>query len=179
MIWHTKLSSHNGGDFFNEIFDAHPNLLAMPSLMFDNVEETMQKVRETLSSSATIREASQRLKDWDGTLAEELYLLRNRTDKDILAAVFLRENRIFEKEHEPLLDHAARIVPALFFRPHFSNIEYELVIDRSNRTTLRSKQYEKISASPLFRDFKYIKTFTPMRRITTSHGALHVCAVQG
>ena len=25
LIWHTQLSSHNGGDFFNEIFDAHPD----------------------------------------------------------------------------------------------------------------------------------------------------------
>lgn len=26
LIWHTQLSTHNGGDFFNEIFDYHPNL---------------------------------------------------------------------------------------------------------------------------------------------------------
>ncbi|MCI8424018.1 MAG: hypothetical protein HFF50_10920 [Lawsonibacter sp.] len=171
LIWHTQLSSHNGGDFFNEIFDAHPNLIAMPSIMFDNVEEVVETVRQVLNQSGSVREAAQRLPDWDRALVEELYLLKNRTDKDILVGLFLRDNQNFEKEHPPLLDHAARIVPALFFQPHFSNIVYELVIDRSNATTLRSKQYEKVSASPLFRGFSYIKTFTPMRRITTSHGA--------
>ena len=34
LIWHTQLSSHNGGDFFNEIFDNHPNLIAVESIMF-------------------------------------------------------------------------------------------------------------------------------------------------
>ena len=31
LIWHTQLSTHNGGDFFNEIFDGHPNLMPLPS----------------------------------------------------------------------------------------------------------------------------------------------------
>ena len=35
LIWHTQLSSHNGGDFFNEIFDNHPNLIATPSVMLE------------------------------------------------------------------------------------------------------------------------------------------------
>ena len=30
LIWHIQLSSHNGGDFFNEVFDSHPNLLVIP-----------------------------------------------------------------------------------------------------------------------------------------------------
>lgn len=34
-----------------------------------------------------------------------------------------------------------------------------------------SKEYEAVKSSPIFRGFKYIKTFTPMRRITTSYGA--------
>ena len=29
LIWHTQLSTHNGGDFFNEIFDGHPNLMPL------------------------------------------------------------------------------------------------------------------------------------------------------
>ena len=37
LIWHTQLSYHNGGDFFNEIFDSHSNLLVMPSVMFNEV----------------------------------------------------------------------------------------------------------------------------------------------
>ena len=43
LIWHTQLSSHNGGDFFNEIFYGHPNLLAYDSVMF---EDTLQKIEE-------------------------------------------------------------------------------------------------------------------------------------
>ena len=34
MIWHTQLAAHNGGDFFNEIFYGHPNLLSYESIMF-------------------------------------------------------------------------------------------------------------------------------------------------
>ncbi len=29
LMWHTQLSAHNGGDFFNEIFYGHPNLWPM------------------------------------------------------------------------------------------------------------------------------------------------------
>ena len=39
LIWHTQLSSDNGGDYFNEIFDGHPNMLVMPSLMFDKTTQ--------------------------------------------------------------------------------------------------------------------------------------------
>ena len=35
---------------------------------------------------------------------------------------------------------------------------------------LDSEQYETVRTSPVFRGFKYIKTFTPLRRFTTSHG---------
>ena len=38
-------------------------------------------------------------------------------------------------------------------------------------TTLFSKQYEEIRTSPIFQGFPYIKTFTPMRRLTTSFAA--------
>ena len=38
-------------------------------------------------------------------------------------------------------------------------------------STLYSEQYESIRESPIFQNFKYIKTFTPMRRITTSYAA--------
>ena len=65
----------------------------------------------------------------------------------------------------------ARIVPAIFFQPHFSNIVYRLRVDSANRTVLESESYDEIRQSPVFRNFKYIKTFTPMRRFTTSHGA--------
>ena len=62
------------------------------------------------------------------------------------------------------------IAPALFFQPHFSNIIYSLKADAKNRAVLHSEVYESVRNSPLFLGFKYIKTFTPMRRFTTSHG---------
>ena len=69
------------------------------------------------------------------------------------------------------LDHAARICPALFFQPHFSNIKYDMAHGDHDRTVLLCKQYDKIRRSPVFKAFKFIKTFTPMRRITTSAAA--------
>ena len=56
IIWHTQLATHNGGDLFNEVFDAHPNLLADSSLLFDSVENALQQIEDILrrlcSSSA-------------------------------------------------------------------------------------------------------------------------------
>lgn len=43
MIWHTQLAAHNGGDFFNEIFYGHPNLLSYESIMFDNIQKQWQR----------------------------------------------------------------------------------------------------------------------------------------
>lgn len=166
IIWHTQLSTHNGGDFFNEVFDAHPNLLFMPSMMFANIQEQADKLREILDISATLAEVLQRLgDDWTPRLAEELYYLRDRTDKDLLVGLFLSDKR-----SSASLDPNARIAPALFFQPHFHNIVYYLGTS-GEYAALYSKHYEKIRKSPLFRKFKYIKTFTPLRRPTTSHGA--------
>ena len=69
------------------------------------------------------------------------------------------------------LDHAARVYPALFFQPHFNNMDYDLFPDEKGRTVLVSKQHDKIRNSPIFKAFQYIKAFTPMRRITTSYAA--------
>ena len=43
--------------------------------------------------------------------------------------------------------------------------------EKGDAAVLSSEQYEAIRSSPLFRGFKYIKTFTPMRRPTTSYAA--------
>jgi len=166
LIWHTQLATHNGGDFFNEIFDGHPNLLTGPSIMFDSIEETVGKIREALDGCRSVREAVGRLPEWSRRIVEELYLMRDRTDKDILVAFFIDENRDAASLNTP-----SRIVPALFFQPHFSNIIYSMSKGAKGWVTLYSDQYEKIRTSPLFRNFKYIKTFTPMRRPTTSYGA--------
>jgi len=167
MIWHGQLSSHNGGDMFNEVFDAHPNLIAMPSILMTNIEETVQTVREALESCGSLAEALYSFRNWEEPrLIEELYHNRNRTDKDILIGLYL-----CRKEYSRFLDENSRIAPALFFQPHFTNIIYSLKADEKNRATLYSETYETVRSSPIFLGFKYIKTFTPMRRFTTSHGA--------
>lgn len=169
LIWHTQLSTHNGGDFFNEIFDAHPNLLAFTSVMFDNMEENIKTWKDSMRQAEGSKEALQeftRANQVNPRIIQELVWLRNRSDKDIMVAMFLSNPKITQ-----FLDPESRIAPALFFQPHFSNIVYDLHVDRKGNTVLDSQQYMKACQSPIFRGFKYIKTFTPMRRFTTSHGA--------
>ena len=166
MIWHTQLSTHNGGDFFNEIFDFHPNLLALPSIMMSNVEELIGDLRKVIGGATNLKHALQSLTSWKPWLVEELYHMKDPTDKDFLVAKYLSMSTATAG-----LDLASRIVPAVFFQPHFRNIVYQLRVDEKNQTILEAKNVEDIHSSPLFRNFKYIKTFTPMRRFTTSHGA--------
>ena len=45
MIWHTQLAAHNGGDFFNEIFYGHPNLLSYESIRFDHIQKAVAEVK--------------------------------------------------------------------------------------------------------------------------------------
>ncbi len=165
LIWHTQLSTHNGGDFFNEVFDAHPNLICLPSMMMSSVESVVEDVKRVLSSAKSMRSAAEQL-NWPVRLVEELSRMRGRTDKDILVSVFLGR-----KDAVCGLDEGARVAPAVFFQPHFENIVYQLRVDSANRTVLESENYEQVRASPIFQNFKYIKTFTPMRRFTTSAAA--------
>ena len=167
LIWHTQLSTHNGGDFFNEVLDAHPNLLCLPSVMLENVEAVIADAKEKLGKAQNLGQALQICSAWERPdLAEELYRLKDRTDKDIFVATFLCDQRA-----NCCLDPNARIAPAIFFQPHFGNIIYLLRADESGQTVLEAESYKQIRNSPIFRNFKYIKTFTPMRRFTTSHGA--------
>lgn len=166
MIWHTQLSSHNGGDLFNEVFDAHPNLIAMPSIMIDNILDTVEKTKKLFDECGSLGEALDCLSPWNAPhLVEELYHNRARTDKDILVGLYL-----YRKEYTGFLDPDSRIVPALFFQPHFGHLAYSLKVDEKDRARLYSEDMEKMPKLPIFTGFKYIKTFTPMRRFTTSHG---------
>lgn len=167
LIWHTQLSTHNGGDFFNEVFDNHPNLLVLPSIMMSNAVETVNTLRDGLNRCESLNDAVQGLSSWNNPrLVTELYQLRDRTDKDLFIAVFMTNEMAAHG-----LDPTARIAPAVFFQPHFSNIVYQLRVNPVNNTVLEAKNYEQIRNSSIFRGFKYIKTFTPMRRFTNSHGA--------
>lgn len=167
LIWHTQLSTHNGGDFFNEVFDNHPNLLCLPSVMMSNMEKVIADTREGFDSVRNLREALILCQPWQNPrVAEEVYRLKDRTDKDLMVATFLCDKRATCG-----LDPNSRIAPAVFFQPHFSNIVYQMRADEKGQTVLEAKNYEQVRSSPIFRNFKYIKTFTPMRRFTTSHGA--------
>lgn len=156
LIWHTQLSSHNGGDFFNEIFHGHPNLLTTESMIFSTLEEIIQKCRKELEN----------LNKRGQALPPELEGMDFRSDKDVLVASLLE----YENSCRGL-DRASRIVPAVFLQPHFENLFYQMSVNSDGDCTLFSEQYESIRSSALFQSFKYIKTFTPMRRITTSYAA--------
>ncbi len=167
LIWHTQLSTHNGGDFFNEIFDGHPNLLVLPSVMMFDIKENVEKLDEALNRAGSLNEAVELLAAWNNPrLVTELYQMRDRTAKDLMVAVFMTSAMATAG-----LDPNARIAPAVFFQPHFYNIVYTLRASASGSTVLEAANYEEVRSSSIFRNFKYIKTFTPMRRFTTSHGA--------
>lgn len=165
LILHTQLSSHNGGDFFNEVFDGHPNLLAVSSMFLTDAERSIQQVRDELARYGSYGEICRARPDLPSVC--ELYRMGGATDKDILIALYMTEGdnaKVMERGKN------SRIVPAVYFQPHFPRIDYELTLDEKNRTQLDSEQYNQLCAYKPFRAFKYIKTFTPMRRPTTSHG---------
>ena len=139
----------------------------MPSVMFSDVENTVDEVMEGLKEAhGDERQLRHLLSKWDAPwLVDEMCRLRNPTEKDLMIAIYLKE---FRREIDRLSDQ--RIAPALFFQPHFHNIFYELLANEKGYTVLRSKVVDAIQDARLFRDFKYIKTFTPMRRFTTSAG---------
>lgn len=157
LIWHTQLAAHNGGDFFNEIFYDHPNLLVFESVMFKNIKEIVKNLR---------RQWKQRGK-LSSRLETELARLRHLTDKDFLVAFFLNNASVSGDS-----SGNTRIAPAIFFQPHFPNILPKIVKnEKGDRAIITSNEYEEIRKSPIFSGFKYIKTFTPIRRITSSYGA--------
>lgn len=167
LIWHTQLASHNGGDFFNEIFDGHPNLICNPSAMLERINEKVDELRAQLTVAQPGMEIdTSRLPDYAARVIRELLSLTDRTDKDLVVAACMLND-----ECMAAVDPAARIVPAIFLQPHFGSLKYWMYRDKAGRTVMRSDQYEQIQTSPIFQNFKYIKTFTPMRRITTSYGA--------
>lgn len=167
LIWHTQLSTHNGGDFFNEVFDYHPNLLVLPSVMMENIEESSTNILNAFNEVRSLRDAMDMCEKWEKPyLVEELYRMKNRTLKDVMVALFL-----ITETATAGMDANSRIAPAVFFQPHFHNIVYQLRVDEGNNTVLEAETYEEIRKSPIFQKFKYIKTFTPLRRFTTSHAA--------
>jgi hypothetical protein len=166
LIWHVQLSFHNGGDFFNEVFDGHPNLIAMPSLLQDEIEETLEKIKNKLKERNEMGFKVPVDGDTDKVwrLSEELGELKDVTDKDIMVFCYLVVSDL------RTLDFSSRIVPAIFYQPHFGRLQYNIGTFDNGNAILVSEDYERIRDNAAVQGFKYIKTFTPMRRITTSHG---------
>lgn len=169
LVWHVQLSSHNGGDLFNEVLDFHPNLLFLPSVMMENYQENIDLVRRHMDEAESLSDALRVFEPTNSPprLVEELYHMKNRTDKDILAFLFMRDSR-----SSVGLDKSSRIVPALFLQPHVGNVICQLKReDGTGRTVLSGTGYDDILQWPAVRGFRYIKTFVPLRRFTTSYGA--------
>ena len=167
LIWHVQLSSHNGGDFFNEVLYGHPNLLYIDSLMFSDVEEVVGKYMAALGRPAGPN---------DSSTLRHLRRLKNPTEKDALVAIFLYDPKLGSTP-----DPAARVAPALLFQPHFYNIFYAATVCNEKRgyTTMESEEYQALRDAPFVRGFRYVKTFTPMRRITNSFAATTRFMLQG
>ncbi len=167
LIWHTQLSSDNGGDFFNEVFDGHPNLLMMHSIMLFSAHDFGKDFKEHVKGATKVKlysynDEDAKIKRWIiGEMTEE----ELSTEKGQFISLFLSNADC------STLDIHSRISPVMFFQPHFYNPEYDFIINQQNRAVLHSKAYEDIQKSPVFKQFRYLKTFTPMRRITTSGAA--------
>lgn len=160
MIWHAQLSTHVGGDFFNEIFYDHPNLLVFDSVMFHKIKDIIRTEQQRLSKLSIQDKTNSRV-------VRELARIPHPTEKDFLVALFLDSQNVSGDGKGD-----ARIAPVLFFQPHFENMLYTILeSEKGDRAALNSEQYEEIRKSALFNQFKYIKTFTPMRRPTSSYGA--------
>ena len=163
LIWHTQLSSHNGGDFFNEIMYDHPNVISYTSIMHDNLQEQIDWLKEKINA----RQGFEITAKFSAERIRELLSLGQITEKDALVAIFLGIEGLNEK-----VDPASRITPVLMLQPHFHNIVYDLNLNQQqDAAVLDSAQLKTIQSYSYFREFKYIKTFTPMRRPTTSYAA--------
>lgn len=172
LIFHTQLSSHNGGDFFNEIFDSHPNLILEHSVFFSTIEDIVAKGMEFQKKGINKINIEKTRTGGDFTEHErsEFFLSQLKgkgTEKDVLSAFLLNNGDRFEA-----LDKNSRITPVVFFQPHFANLMYDMEYDAKTGNMIMScEAYENMRKHPIFAGFKYIKTFTPIRRITTSYAA--------
>lgn len=170
LIWHTQLAAHNGGDFFNEIFYGHPNLVAFESVMFSkikfDVDDTMEFIKDSKRKGLKLIIEEDKAINLDREVLNEVISLNKITKKDIFVAMFLGSKQLRKN-----IDFSSRIVPVIFFQPHFYNVNYNISYLGNENAMLKSKQYDEIKKSHIFKGFKYIKTFTPIRRPSTSYAA--------
>ena len=171
IIWHTQLSTHNGGDFFNEILHGHPNIIWDNSNMFYDLKGMAEvfsaTAREIRESKGTQGWSPEVLERYDALVMRQLAEIKNPTEKDAWVAIYLGA----KGQYENFYDKNARIVPPLFVQPHFHYSNTNWVYHDSGQVAVMNENYQQILDSGIMHQFKYIKTFTPMRRPTTSHAA--------
>lgn len=168
LIWHTQLSSHNGGDFFNEILHDHPHLVMETSILFRGLMESFQSLCR-IAAEHTGEEISwdeETRRSFNPDVLQQLATLRHVSVKDAMVAYYLGRWEAVEQ-----LDPSARIVPALFFQPHFAQMNAEWTTDCQEAIQIETNAGRELEASGIFQQFRYIKTFTPLRRPTTSYAA--------
>ena len=167
IIWHTQLSAHNGGDFFNEVLDDHPNLITTSSIMFDSIDEQICNVRKLFEKQdyLDVKFRSEDDKKIKLDMLSRIDPASVNDDRILFICVVLIDAEVGH------LDLTSRIMPAIMFQPHFHRMDYVLTPKRSDRITMSCKSYDAIQNFSVFRHFPYFKTFTPMRRPTTSGAA--------
>ncbi len=167
LIWHVQFSTHNGGDFFDQVFDGHPNIISVPSILLSDAENLVGQIEQTLALGKNCLTWTPQ----DGNteklaiLIGMLRKLKKRTKKDLFVAGFMYISDL------RALDQTSRIAPVIFFQPHFHNIRYSIGRKPDGTAIAFSPEYDNIHHSSLFNGFPYIKTFAPVRRFTTSYAA--------
>lgn len=170
LIWHTQLSAHNGGDFFNEILHEHPNMTADSSRIFSCHIQSLNLIRDCAQN--IIDSKGERVwgprseEDLTPDILQQLIELKKVTLKDALVAFNLGSEECVRH-----LDASARIVPAIFFQPHFWTMKFRWALHEKGGLQVSIDEVREMIETGVMQQFKYIKTFTPMRRLTTSHAA--------
>ncbi len=168
LIWAVQISSSNGGDFFNEVLDSHPNILLIHSLMDETIKQLLD-FKQRIKSQNTLLNVEEEINNTYFYVDMTKYLKNYRndlTEKDILVAYALGQSA-----HTGSYDRASRIVPAVSFQPHFSSIKPEFKYDKRGTVSFSEEIEQKVFNYPFIKQFKYIKTFAPLRKITTSHAS--------
>jgi len=164
LIYHQQYSSHNGGDFFNEIFDAHPYLCSSGSRIYEdyiNLYERYRKIEP--NSEITVNFMSDK--------SFKIDKKKNHKSEVDCASYFIKSILLNSNIRNHGSYASSRIIPAAFVQPHFGNITSSYNFLDANTLVYSNNEHEEISNSILFRNFKYIKTFAPIRRPTRSYGA--------
>ena len=167
LVWHTQLSAHNGGDFFNEILHEHPNMTADSSWIFSECMESLNLVRNCAQKIIDSKDD----RAWNTSaltleVLQPLTELKKVTLKDVLVAINLGSDDCARH-----LDARARVVPAIFFQPHFRTMNIKWALHEAGGLEISIDEIREMMETGLMQQFKYIKTFTPMRRPTTSNAA--------